>query len=366
MNYFNSLLLLSPTTEASGASPQTIGGDSFGGGDGYSAADFMKEAAELEAPNVIDEAESHDEELAPAAEESSEETPPPEEPSPSSTGQPLKPPGAPQKSVRKFDGLADDEIPLFKQMSNAAYDKLYPAYLAHKESQTTQESLRKELETANAKRFYEEDGAWNLHPEVKAYQQNLNDLDTESSFWEEQLTNIRNNEPWYELASVNGKYQYGTKHDPSPQGEARVMRFISEASAMRGQLQEKLNGITSTFKTRYQSMDKGVRTVLDSMFSSLDMKQPHISKPYEENLAKFPSELRSNPLAQGLAKADVVIQGLMKLLRSKEISSENKAAAKKVVVRQGPGPGGAVGSGNGQSTADIDKRFQAMTGSPMK
>lgn len=268
----------------------------------------------------------------------------------------------PPKTSRVFDGLADDEKPLFQQMSNAAYARIYPEWIKRQEAAEKISKLEKDLEVANAKRYYEEDGAWELDPDVKSTKENLSGLDTEQAFWKEQYAAVEAGEKWYELVlDKNGRLAYGKEQEPSAAAKAEILSKLTEVSTLRGQLKNRLDGLSSTFKQRHQSVSEGLKKVDQEIFGSLDMTKPHIKTAYENHLKAFPRELQSNTMAQMLAKSRVVIEGLVSLLRSKEVSSNGKTAVRKVVTSQGPGPSGGTGSSSGNDADRLARGFASMT-----
>jgi hypothetical protein len=358
-------------TAAEQSTPATISADNAGSE--FSTADFLRDAKNIESPDVT----YVDDNVTPTDPSISPPNPGAPDPveKPDVDDEPIAPPqrqpnvrqSQPRQSLqRKYDGLDEDEVPLFNQMSNAAYERIYPEWLKHKESAKELETLKKDLEVAQSKRYYEEEGAWTLHPEYREAQANLTDLDTEVNFWKEQFALVEDGKPWNDLEynRKDGNYYKGEDRQPSSAAKAEILDKLNQARGGQRELQGRLTNIQSTFKSRHESVQGALKQVHQEMFGGLDITKPHIAGPYKEALSKFPKEFQSMEWAQMLAKSKVTIEGLVQILRSKEISANGKAAIKKVIISQGPGPGGQ-GSGTGLSTKELDARFSQMARTPM-
>lgn len=268
-----------------------------------------------------------------------------------------------QTRARKFDGLEPDEIPLFKNMSHEAYQKLYPAYLESKKHQARIKELEENQQTLENRRWYEEPDAYTLHPEFRAAQQTVENLSIEEEFWQDQLARIKRGEEWFDLVRDDkGTYRYGNQgHEASPEGEAAIIGNLAKLAQFKMQAGSAVEQIRSNFSSRYKTFNDGLVSADKEMFGKLEMdKNPAVKADYEFWLNRFPKEFRTQLPYQMLAKSAAVIQGLTKILRSKEVESTRKTALKATVVNGGPGSGLAGGSGN-QDAKALEEGFGRLT-----
>ena len=269
-----------------------------------------------------------------------------------------------QKNNRKYDGLDEEESKLFKQMSQAAYDRLYPAYLASKESATKLKALEDTNKQLENRRWYEEDGAWTLSPEYQEAKQNVDLLDFEENYWTEQLTKVERGEEYNPLDGKPGDYKEGPLKPATVEAKVNIMRKLQAIGGYKQQLATKIDSITKNFASKHKSFGEGLKGVNDHLFGKLDITLPHIAPQYKSWLEKFPTEFQGQLPYQMLAKSAVVIEGLAKALREKEALGGLKKSARVTASSSGPGNGKAVGgtsATNGNSAANWDKEFQSLT-----
>lgn len=268
-----------------------------------------------------------------------------------------------QAKARVFDGLEGDEVSIFKEMSQRAYEKLYPAYLAQKQAENKIAELTKAAEEAGQRRWYEEDGAYQLHPEYKAVSQYVEDLETEEAFWQEQLARAEAGQKFnlLERDRATGQYVRGEVQDPSPQGKAVIIANIAKLGQFKANATAEREQLQATFANRYKSFNKGMEAVDKEMFGGLDLaKNDPVRKDYEAALAKMPTEFRGQLVYQMLAKSAAVIQGLVRALRANEAAGVKRKAIDNTVRQAGPGSGLATGSGD-RNGKDYDRGFEMMT-----
>ena len=350
-----------------------------GGGDSFSIGDFMKEAEAappVENPQYEPDTRSGNESQPnqPAtADVDAEGNPQPDRQAPQATQTPPSPQKrtlqeiqahrSAQAKARVFDGLEEDEVPIFKEMSQRAYEKLYPAYLAQKQSEAKIAELSKAAEEAGNRRWYEEDGAYQLHPEYKEISQYVENLETEEAFWQEQLAKAEAGQKFNLLVRDPKTNQYivGDVQEPDPQGKALIISNISKLAQFKSNAASERDRLQNTFASRYKSYNEGLKTVDKEMFGQLDMeKNPTVKRYYDSALAKIPAEFRGQLVYQMVAKSAAVIQGLVAALRAGEAAKAKQSAIAATVRQAGPGNGLATGGGT-KDGKDYDKFFEGAT-----
>lgn len=267
------------------------------------------------------------------------------------------------KNNRKYDGLDEDEAKLFKQMSQAAYERLYPAYLKAKDSDKKLLELENTNKQLESRRWYEEEGAWELSPDYKSAKENVDLLNFEEDYWTEQLTKIEKGEEFNPLAGEPGAYKEGPAQPATIEAKVAILRKLQTIGGYKQQLTSKIDGIKKDFSGKHRSFNDGLKGVHDHLFGKLDVNLPHLAPKYKEWLEKFPTEFRGQLPYQMLAKAALVIEGLVKARREEEALGGLKKSARVTAKSAGPGNGKAVGgsSSNGNSTERWDREFQDLT-----
>ena len=268
-----------------------------------------------------------------------------------------------QAKARVFEGLTEEEIPIFKEMSQRAYEKLYPAYLAQKQAEAKITELTKAAEEAGNRRWYEEDGAYQLHPDYREISQYVENLETEEAFWQEQLAKAEAGQRFNLLARDPKTNQYivGDVQEPSPQGKALIISNISKLAQFKSNAATERDRLQSTFTSRYKAHSDSLKAVDKEMFGTLDMeKNPAVKQYYEAALAKIPAEFRGQLIYQMVAKSAAVIQGLVAALRANDANGAKQRSIAATVRQAGPGNGLATGGGS-KDGKDYDKFFEGAT-----
>jgi hypothetical protein len=351
-------------------------------GDGYGVSEFLSEAAaqpKIETPTYENntgadggtETNSDSSQANPAEGQTLEGTLKPREtaeqtpPQPKRTIQEIQAYRSAQTRARKFDGLADDEITLFKNMSQEAYNRLYPMFLDHKKSEERIKELETAAVTADQRRWYEEPNAYQLHPDYAAATATDSNLNTELSFWQEQLAAVEDNKPWNQLVynDSNGKREYirGEVQDPSSMAKAQILSNISQCQQYKSTNANRIANIQQNFAGKYKSYNDSLSNADKTMFGKLELdKNPELNNTYNEWLAQFPKEFRGQLPYQMLAKSAAVITGLVKKLRETEAGAVRRQAVKATVVTGGPSNGSAT-SASGKTGKDYERGFEELT-----
>lgn len=269
---------------------------------------------------------------------------------------PSQPP--PQRQPRKFDGLEPDEIPLFKQMSNQAYAKLYPSYVANKQRQSKEAELQKELEQQRGFSLYEADGAWQLSQEYQELNNAKSRIAGESQYWQNQLVAIESGEKWKPLMqSQDGRLYEGEPQDATPQARALILANLTKANQYLAQYEQQLEQYEGNFKTKHQGYVSSLGQIKSQVLSP---QQEEALKPHiEETLKKFPSYVRGKPEVQLAATLWVLNQGLIKVIQGLRGGQANNAMQQRTAQNAGQRQVSAgTGNGNGGTVNDAWELFR--------
>jgi hypothetical protein len=126
-----------------------------------------------------------------------------------------------------------------------------------------------------------------------------------------------------------------------------------------------LESLKSSFAERYKGFNTSLAAIDKEMFGTLDMdKNAAVKSDYEAALNKLPKEFRGQLPYQMLAKADAVIRGLVRSLRTNEATKARKTAIEVTALQAGPG-GGNAGPAGGKTAADLDAGFERLTRRPL-
>lgn len=267
---------------------------------------------------------------------------------------------APRQNLgpRNFEGLEPDEIPFFKQMSNQAYAKVYPAYLASKKANEEKAALQKELDEMRGFNLYEAEGAWKLAPEYSELSQARARIEGEAQYWQDQLTKIETGEKWRPLMqSPDGRLYAGDEQEPTPQARALILGNLTKANQYLMQADNDLAQFEGQFKDKH----KGYVSTLSSLESQvISAKQKESIKSHiDETLKKFPSYVRNKPEVQLAATLWVLNQGLIKLVQSLRGGNANAVMQARTAQNSGQRQVAAGGSGGG-TVQDVIERFNQV------
>lgn len=259
---------------------------------------------------------------------------------------PSQPP--PQRQPRKFDGLDPDEIPLFKQMSNQAYAKLYPSYIANKQRQSKEAELQKQLEEQRKFSLYEADGAWQLSEDYQSLANDRARIAGEAEYWQNQLAAIESGEKWRPLMQApDGRLYAGEPQDATPQAKALILSNLTKANQYLAGADADLAQYQSQFKTKHQEYVSSLGQIKGQILTPQQEEalKPHIDKTLE----KFPSYVRGKPEARLAATLWVLNQGLIKVIQGLRGGQANNVMQQRTSqnagqrqVSAGTGAGGTV------------------------
>ena len=266
-------------------------------------------------------------------------------------------PAPTEPAKRDYSDLPPEVQPLFKSMSNDAFNKLKPIYLnAQKLEQAKVEAERRIAElSANRlpENYYENDRAFVLTPEFTQAAQAAQRASAIKQHWNDQLVRIRTGEDIQNLTvNEKGEMQVSGPIKVTPQIEAQVLSLLSQAQTAEAQHSAVLEQLAAQHKTKHTEAKSWLAQYEKESFSHFDDPKNEIArKMAEDTVRQFHSAYRSNPLALPLAKAMVSLTGLANMVRA--------------LQQQAAAPKAAATTVNGKPVSQADVRAAGPTATGM-
>ena len=270
----------------------------------------------------------------------------------------------------KLQQISDPAVrDLLAQMSNPAFNKFYELALRVQNGELLEKSVHEQTLADREKdwtskisntRFLDHEEGYKLTPEYTELDSAAQGIAAESSFWDDQLANIRQGKPVRMLVTDGqgnikvSDFEIDPKADPSIEG--RVLSKIAKASGITQNLQEKMRGLPERHKGEFTKMNSHITGINKSLFGSL-LANPNFVKAAEGEIAGVPLALRGRPEMQLLGNA--LAAGKLLLAQNEKLTTQI-AQLKKVRgsnVGASPDPSEVTqpgaGADDGDATADL-------------
>ena len=250
-----------------------------------------------------------------------------------------KPIAAP--AARDYAGLSQDEVKVFKGMSNEAYTRLRPIYDQHKkiiEREKEIEQREQTLKTALPKGVFDQDDAYTLAPSYREASQAAQIMKFESDYWAEQLAAVEKGEDWFPLMRnpKTGEYFRGDKKESTPQAKAQILQLMSRAAHQQALAEQQLADVQSNFRVRREALVSGIKSYEKKFFPHFEDQNHKYYPVVKETLAAIPEEFRDHPLAPMLAKAVGTIKALSDNINSLAQAQQTATLAAQNRAKAGP------------------------------
>lgn len=263
----------------------------------------------------------------------------------------------PDAGGRDFSGLEENEVPLFKRMSNSAFAYLKPKLLEAKSKAVALKNL--ETEVANLRvgkvtlpdNYYQHPQAYLLTPEAGEAAKVIDTFTSYQNHWENQLLAVKQGKDWVDLVKgADGSIVYSAPQPATPQAELAITKWMNHAARQIGEAQGKMTSLQQTHTQRYQESEGIIKGASKEYFGYLDDAKHPARATYEQVLAKFPSAYKNHPLADLAARATTAclqLQEANKLLKAGAGASATVASQiKEQATKAGPS-GAAINNGGG-------------------
>ena len=303
----------------------------------------------LDGGNLLDEAETVDEEQAPA-EETSEEEPQEEEPvaeepvaeeeetseeeeteeaeeeeteeeedkkEEEDFSSQLKSAAKNIPGARDYSKYSEDDAKYLKQMSNEAFE-----HFSKKSDENVE--LQKKLEDTSEQQTADHPDAYVLSDEYKESYANLTKAQQEQQHWRSQLIKIRNGESW---SSIQGYDNRGSmvlnkeSYKPTQQAEIDVEMALQEAVTLNRKFSDNMENVSKTFKGNYNEavtlleseQKSNFAWLTDEKVANAEIVLPNVGttsiKAVKSSFEKaIPKTFRNHPLAELASNLFVTLQ----------------------------------------------------------
>lgn len=285
------------------------------------------------------------------------------------------PAGAPAGSRNQLlAGISDlNMVEALRYCSNQSFNALYPVIKSMQDNQLIPqadveklvEARIEEYKTQNPQqdiaqaRYLDHEEGYMLTPEYRESAQAVENLAGEGEFWQTQLTNIKQQKPFYTLRrDEKGNYSQAGPFDPKdPTAEAFILGRISSGAALLQNAKARLAEFPTKHKAAHEGAIKTFKDIDTRLFGNV--KSPEFAKLTGEVLKQFPVNSRTRPevqlLARALSAAEMLQQAVQKLSSKQSTNSSFRAN----MTQSPPSPskvqtGGAVNGGDAGMRAKLD------------
>ncbi len=277
----------------------------------------------------------------------------------------------------EYAGLNDDEVRIFKAMSNDAKKMLRPIYDEHKTQKATIKDLESKLATAPKLvdgvplNYMEHQEAYTLTPNYKAAIKQHQLAAFENEHWGKQLANIEAGKPAKTLSynPDTGKYSYGEDLAPTPETKAAIIGQMNSTQQWKMSVAQQANQIAANHGAEYQKAVQFAKKVEDDFFPFF-AKDDHEYVPLiKQVVGSLPEVYRNHPLATIIGKSYAVVTELQKQLNdaNAKLASGGNGSQPSDAAKAGPNSqqtNSAVAAPvrSGEPTDDeLDKMFTNLT-----
>lgn len=288
-----------------------------------------------------------------AAEQTDEDQASTEEDAAEDENQEEQPEQTPQKKGQKYDlnQLEPEDRKFAKMMHNSAVK-----HFADKVKNLRAEIANRDLQLKQVEdgglplSYYNHPEAYQLHPEYRTVSDNISYGEKEVRFWEKQLINIENSQPFhvYEGVDANGQDIIKGPYQPNPSAKIAVLRAMNQVSHAVTSERVKLQQLQQSFKTEFGKGQAVIDSNIKQQFGWMD--KPEIQKeqltfrdsagkPVQMTVAdaekafydNYPQVYRDHPSTKAAAKLFVATKVLQHLLQKeraerKRVDITNKTA----------------------------------------
>lgn len=276
------------------------------------------------------------------------------------TTSPIRPsqPGALGTSQRTY--MNEEEKKLFRDMSNEAYNRIYPLWSQHQRGEFVPKSeidkVRREAEEqakqVKSERFYDHPKAYLLSEDYSNAQHDVAIYRDIVDHYRTALANVTAGKGFFRiLPDEKEKFIIDTRQEipASPQAHAYITAELSKFYGMQMQAEQNVRSLETNYGQRFTPIKQALDKVEVQVFEKFE-KAPGFERAWKGELALYPRELQGLPEYRLLAKASVIFKA-MELRRN-----ANKQVAAQTATR----PDTSQGGGAVSDAAEKMKMLDAM------
>lgn len=270
---------------------------------------------------------------------------------------------APGKLARDLSDIDDELKPLFKQMSNDAFEKVKPIVLEHKKLKA--ELTAKEAALVDAKKgglpdsYYEHEMGYVLSPEFTQESSRVQLASAVRDHWRAQLNAVRQGADTYIPLVDDGKGNVvqgaPVKVDRGSDTELTEIHLWAQQQAMNAQAQ--LNTMSTTHKARATEVKNWVENFQNRSFPIFE-KDPALKAMIPDTINVFHPALRNNPLMPTLARAIIAMTKMASMMQKPGAVPATAATTQPAPTKQPSAAQIAGGAAATAKTADDDNTYE--------
>lgn len=257
-----------------------------------------------------------------------------------------------------------------KQMGNGPFNYFYDLALKMQNGDLVEKSAldglvqermaehQTSLEEAKSARYFDHEEGYKLTPEYVEVNNQLNSLNQEQQFWQEQSVAIAQGQPFQWLTVEDGKLKVTGPFDPKqyPQASPAITQKIALAATHMANLQAKIADLPKTHKAQYEAFNGKMTNLDKALFGNA--KAPAFAQNTQKMLSNFPKYMHARPEIQLLAKALAAGQLMADNIRQLNSQVAGNRAFGKAMTNGAPAP---VNSGAGrQGGPDLQDHLKML------
>ena len=273
------------------------------------------------------------------------------------TTEPVKP------AQRDYSGLPEDVVPLFKRMSNEAFEAFKPVYLKKAELEQKVLTLKaNQGKNVLPESYLEHPLGYALSPDYEQAAQTASDARVVFEHWKEQLQAVQEGAATYKTLARDpktGNIVYGAEAKVDKNTAMNLLAFFNQTQGNYNSAQTKLSELQTTYKSRHEQQRTQLQTIESSIFKAFEDPKHVAHSSINATIQELPPAYRNNPLARMVAKSLVMIDVLGKALQAERANKTQAATAATKIAEtvKAAGPtatGAATKAQSGATEVTID------------
>ena len=273
---------------------------------------------------------------------------------------------------RDLADIPEEDQPLFKSMSNDAFNKLKPIYKEYGTLKSAQEANAKKLQEQEAliaqlkqglqpvpDNYYEHENAFVLTPEFSNASADVSLAESVRNHWQSQLEKVMSGEKTYNtlVRDAQGTIRLSQPLPVDTATESTLRNNLAFAFEQVGQRKATLDNVAQQFRAKSKEASTWLGQWEKGTFPIFDKANgKELVDQAKDLVSKFPSAYRSNPLVQALAKSLVLNNKFVALLQAGQQQQQTQKTVPKKQTAKAPSlaeVNGDGGSGDGKAETEV-------------
>lgn len=279
---------------------------------------------------------------------------------------------------RDYSEIPEEDREIFTKMSNAAFEKLKPVYLAHKKNAEVLAQKDQEIEKLKKappviqrqdglpENYYTHPEAYTLTPEYKQKSNDVNLAQQILNHWSNELNNVRQGAKEINVLGLNpqtGQLYIAQKIPADVNSENALLQQFNASQMQMMNAQASLQAVQKVHSEKHSQAMQTLQQFEKAVFAKFD--EPDMKPIYDPVIKQAMDNVhpafRNDPLLPAFAKSMVLNQVLGKLLNeaqsklSQQTTTQVAAPTKVNKTKQNAGPTAAEAASEGGETSKRGK-----------